>query len=58
MGGPAIERIDPFDGALGFSLVVRAGSTVYTAGAFGMDPRPRHAPGDEGSGGHIVPSVR
>ena len=38
MGGPAIERIDPFDGALGFSLVVRAGSTVYTAGAFGIDP--------------------
>jgi 2-iminobutanoate/2-iminopropanoate deaminase len=38
MGGPAIERIDPFDGAMGFSLVVRAGSTVYTAGAFGIDP--------------------
>lgn len=38
MGGPVIERIDPFDGALGFSLVVRAGSTVYTAGAFGIDP--------------------
>jgi enamine deaminase RidA (YjgF/YER057c/UK114 family) len=38
MGGPVIERIDPFDGAPGFSLVVRAGSTVYTAGAFGIDP--------------------
>ena len=38
MGGQTIERIDPFDGALGFSLVVRAGSTVYTAGAFGIDP--------------------
>ena len=38
MGGQTIERIDPFDGAMGFSLVVRAGSTVYTAGAFGIDP--------------------
>jgi 2-iminobutanoate/2-iminopropanoate deaminase len=38
MGGQTIERIDPFNGAMGFSLVVRAGSTVYTAGAFGIDP--------------------
>jgi 2-iminobutanoate/2-iminopropanoate deaminase len=38
MGGLDIERIDPFDGAMGFSLVARAGSTVYTAGAFGIDP--------------------
>ena len=38
MGGQTIERFDPYDGALGFSLVVRAGSTVYTAGAFGIDP--------------------
>jgi len=38
MGGQTLERFDPYDGALGFSLVVRAGSTVYTAGAFGIDP--------------------
>jgi enamine deaminase RidA (YjgF/YER057c/UK114 family) len=46
MGGQTIERFDPFDGALGFSLVVRAGSTVYTAGAFGIDPDTLEVPAD------------
>ena len=32
-----IERYDPFDGGLGFSLATRVGSLVYTAGMIGFD---------------------
>jgi 2-iminobutanoate/2-iminopropanoate deaminase len=33
----ALERFDPFDGALGFSLGVRAGSVVHVAGMVGVN---------------------
>jgi enamine deaminase RidA (YjgF/YER057c/UK114 family) len=32
-----LERYDPFDGALGFSLAVRAGDVIHVAGMVGLD---------------------
>jgi len=33
-----VDRHDPFDGALGFSLATRVGNLVYTSGMVGVDP--------------------
>ena len=41
-----VERFDPFDGALGFSLATRVGSLVYTAGMVGIDEATGTAPDD------------
>lgn len=32
-----IERYDPFEGGLGFSLATRVGDVVYTSGMIGVD---------------------
>lgn len=40
------DRYDPFDGALGFSLGVRAGDTVYVAGMIGLDSTDLSVPDD------------
>jgi enamine deaminase RidA (YjgF/YER057c/UK114 family) len=42
----ALERFDPFDGALGLSLATRVGSLVYTSGMVGVDPVTLAAPED------------
>jgi len=36
-GMAEIERYDPFEGALGFSLATRVGDLVFTAGMIGVD---------------------
>jgi len=41
-----IERIDPFDGALGMSLATRVGSLVYTSGMVGFDGTTGSVPAD------------
>ena len=41
-----IDRHDPFDGALGFSLATRVGSLVYTAGMIGFDGATATVPSD------------
>jgi len=33
-----VDRYDPFDGGLGFSLATRVGNLVYTSGMVGVDP--------------------
>jgi len=42
----SIDRYDPFDGALGFSLGVRAGDTVHVAGMIGLDSTDLSVPDD------------
>ena len=37
MAETRIERYDPFDGGLGFSLATRVGSLLYTSGMVGFD---------------------
>jgi enamine deaminase RidA (YjgF/YER057c/UK114 family) len=41
-----IQRYDPFDGGLGFSLATRVGSLVYTAGMIGFDGPTATVPDD------------
>jgi len=41
-----IQRYDPFDGGLGFSLATRVGSLVYTAGMIGFDGTTAAVPDD------------
>lgn len=38
VGSDVVERYDPFDGGLGFSLATRVGNLVYTSGMVGVDP--------------------
>ena len=33
-----VDRYDPFEGGLGFSLATRVGNLVYTSGMVGVDP--------------------
>jgi 2-iminobutanoate/2-iminopropanoate deaminase len=44
--GMELERYDPFDGALGFSLAVRAGDAIHVAGMIGMDSSNMSIPED------------
>jgi len=47
MGDPAhVERFDPFDGALGFSLATRVGNLVFTAGCIGVNAETMEVPDD------------
>jgi 2-iminobutanoate/2-iminopropanoate deaminase len=41
----AIERYDPFEGGLGFSLATRVGDLVFTSGMVGVDAE-LHVPED------------
>ena len=40
------ERYDPFEGALGFSLAVRAGNVIHVAGMIGLDSADLSVPAD------------
>jgi 2-iminobutanoate/2-iminopropanoate deaminase len=42
----ALERYDPFDGALGFSLAVASGTIVHVSGMVGLDPETLTVPSD------------
>jgi enamine deaminase RidA (YjgF/YER057c/UK114 family) len=42
----ALEHYDPFDGALPFSLGVKAGDTVHVSGMVGLDPATLEVPPD------------
>ncbi|HEV2993860.1 MAG TPA: Rid family hydrolase [Acidimicrobiia bacterium] len=41
-----LERYDPFDGALPFSLAVASGDTVHVSGMVGLDPETLTVPAD------------
>jgi enamine deaminase RidA (YjgF/YER057c/UK114 family) len=41
-----LEHYDPFDGALPFSLAVKAGDAVHVAGMVGIDPTTLEVPPD------------
>ena len=41
-----LERYDPFEGALGFSLAVRAGDVIHVAGMIGLDSADLSVPDD------------
>jgi len=41
-----LEHYDPFDGALPFSLAVRAGDAVHVSGMVGLDPTTLEVPSD------------
>jgi enamine deaminase RidA (YjgF/YER057c/UK114 family) len=41
-----LDRYDPFDGALGFSLGVRSGDAVHVAGMIGLDSNTLTVPDD------------
>jgi len=45
-GTELVYRLDPFDGALGFSLATRVGSLVYTSGMVGFDGETATVPED------------
>jgi 2-iminobutanoate/2-iminopropanoate deaminase len=42
----ALQRYDPFDGALAFSLAVASGDTVHVSGMVGLDPQTLTVPPD------------
>jgi len=42
----SLERYDPFDGALGFSLGVRSGDAIHVAGMIGLDASTMSIPDD------------
>jgi len=41
-----LDRYDPFEGALGFSLGVRAGDAIHVAGMIGLDSTDLSVPDD------------
>ena len=41
-----LEHYDPFDGALPFSLAVKAGDAVHVSGMVGLDPSTLEVPAD------------